>query len=538
MQTLEGATSTVHLYDAEENGVQLRVKPITKYKYDDSQFVEGDLVAANSKFIAYAIRGNGPNGEELGHVRVIDQEAGRRDILKGHWAPISHITFFGDQSSVLCSTDVAGTLMVWKISVDDATEDGKLNVTHLASCHTDGVEIVRAQVGPCLDYGGAIFTLERWEGNAAVKMWSMVNFDLETEDKETKGEVSLSMKANFHFENDNVHDLSVSPGGRYLAVASEKGAVELIDTAELKKIGASIPFQSNAVHSVNFVAIDGSPPASSTNLESERLDESAIIVGAEYSSELKVFVGENLVQNIFIDVSDGKSVANHVAVDPSHSYFISADTHRNRICIFRISRFTRDGISGIKLDQVNKYVCSGPILSFSVRTERTNMGERTLAAEEDDRGDPSNGIMEIYATQKSQVVMLSLDCALRAAIRVDEKPSAPAITPEKSMINSLLEAVSGSKASALKPPSVPQLQLNRAVKEPQGLLSPSDIGSEMEPGITYSEDVKPLPPIAEPVDQHQLASSRGMTPSPEMMGVEDTQVRHSNRHSHQFFFLF
>ena len=210
----------VGLQTSANDSAHLEVHPVAKYKTEVSYTV-GSLLAANSKFICYALK------NDKG-IRVIDRRnPSVRALLKGHTAPVSDIRLFCNQNQseeylALASKD--GSIFVWKLvgSGDNIECENIFKMYH-----------------PLAGGNGAIFRKIAWHPTdrnvlAAVegRYLLCMNIDkVNTDGIETGDENSLKNAGITVIEGHiaPIGDLKWSSDGAQIVTASDDGKVKLWD---------------------------------------------------------------------------------------------------------------------------------------------------------------------------------------------------------------------------------------------------------------------------------------------------------------------
>ncbi|KAM4723054.1 enhancer of mRNA-decapping protein 4-like [Rhinophrynus dorsalis] len=96
---------------------KVRIQPVAKYDWEQ-KYYSGNLIAVSNSYLAYAIRG--ANGSAM--VRVLSITTAERILLKGITGGVTDVTFTHLNSNQLACLDEAGSLFVWRITM----ENGKI----------------------------------------------------------------------------------------------------------------------------------------------------------------------------------------------------------------------------------------------------------------------------------------------------------------------------------------------------------------------------------------------------------------------------
>ncbi|KAM9301724.1 enhancer of mRNA-decapping protein 4 [Gastrophryne carolinensis] len=96
---------------------KVKIQPVAKYDWEQKYYY-GNLIAVSNAYLAYATRGS--NGSAM--IRVLSVTTAERILLKGITGSVTDLAFAHLNSNQLSCLDEAGSLFVWRITM----ENGKL----------------------------------------------------------------------------------------------------------------------------------------------------------------------------------------------------------------------------------------------------------------------------------------------------------------------------------------------------------------------------------------------------------------------------
>ncbi|XP_075043540.1 enhancer of mRNA-decapping protein 4 [Mixophyes fleayi] len=96
---------------------KVKIQPVAKYDWEQ-KYYNGNLIAVSNAYLAYATRGS--NGSAM--IRVLSVTTAERILLKGITGSVSDLAFAHLNSNQLACLDEAGSLFVWRLTM----ENGKI----------------------------------------------------------------------------------------------------------------------------------------------------------------------------------------------------------------------------------------------------------------------------------------------------------------------------------------------------------------------------------------------------------------------------
>ena len=265
----------------------LEVHPVAKYKTEVAYTV-GSLLAANSKFICYALK------SDKG-IRVIDRRnPSVRALLKGHTATVLDIRLFCNQNveeEYLALTSKDGSIFVWKLlSKGDNIE----------------CENIFKLYHPLAGGNGAVFRKLAWHPSnqnilATVEGRYLLCFnynDINADGIETGDENSLKNAGVTVIDGHiaPIGDLKWSSDGTQIVTASDDGKVKIWDVNTQTSLYEFEPDDGRPVSSVHIV------PNKNTGRHSAM--DAALITGCERDGIISIWSsannGGNLLQSVTI----------------------------------------------------------------------------------------------------------------------------------------------------------------------------------------------------------------------------------------------
>ncbi|MDP2434735.1 MAG: hypothetical protein Q8P67_03240, partial [archaeon] len=279
--SLSGYNVVVHLDDSKSNPndetfserkFQPPVTPIallsTKPVYQS-----GSLVAANSRYVCYAVRG--------GQIRAIDLTSAQRDGLSEHTDNIVDLTFFSPSSNVLGSVAADGSLILWKLFIDEASK--KLSHRVLFWLKPD------PQVSPAVTFQRFMFhpasptVAATYSSDNKLQVWNFSLLSPHFSDSSSgpaliveAAELSSRIPAP-QADQGPPMDICFSPDGQVLGVASVDGSASVY----------SVAYQANA-HPV-LTLLHRWYPHQRTPVFSLRFLGGVLLTGSARNAELKLW---------------------------------------------------------------------------------------------------------------------------------------------------------------------------------------------------------------------------------------------------------
>eukprot|EP00944_MAST-04C_sp_MAST-4C-sp1_P009534 g9534.t1 len=364
----------VGLQTSANDSAHLEVHPVAKYKTEVSYTV-GSLLAANSKFICYALK------NDKG-IRVIDRRnPSVRALLKGHTAPVSDIRLFCNQNQseeylALASKD--GSIFVWKLvgSGDNIECENIFKMYH-----------------PLAGGNGAIFRKIAWHPYdknvlAAVEGRYLLCMNIEkvnTNGIKTGDENSLKDAGITVIEGHiaPIGDLKWSSDGAQIVTASDDGKVKLWDLMSQSMLYEFEPDDGRPVSSVHIV------PNKNSGIHS--LLNATLIVGCERDGIMSIWSSANsggqLLQTVTImaepqGYESGEpeplfsQVYNNALYDEeTRLLFVSSTRRPNRdesdsigedanLCASLLVLHFND--SSLQFDRLTEFECQMPVVSMTL----------------------------------------------------------------------------------------------------------------------------------------------------------------------------
>ncbi|XP_071973866.1 enhancer of mRNA-decapping protein 4 isoform X2 [Engystomops pustulosus] len=107
------ASSDSNICSKARGSNKVKIQPVAKYDWEQ-KYYNGNLIAVSNAYLAYAIRGS--NGTAM--VRVLSISTAERILLKGITGSVTDLAFAHLNSDQLACLDEAGSLFVWRLTME------------------------------------------------------------------------------------------------------------------------------------------------------------------------------------------------------------------------------------------------------------------------------------------------------------------------------------------------------------------------------------------------------------------------------------
>lgn len=350
------------------DSTHLEVHPVAKYKTEVAYTV-GSLLAANSKFICYALK------SDKG-IRVIDRRnPSVRALLKGHTATVLDVRLFCNQNvdeEYLAVSSKDGSIFVWKLmSKGDTIES----------------ENVFKMYHPLAGGNGAVFRKLAWhplapDTLATVEGRYLIYFnynEINTAGIETGDENSLKRAGVTVIDGHiaPIGDLKWSSDGTQIVTASDDGKVKVWDIASRTSLHEFEPDDGRPVSSVHIVP----------NKDRGRHDamEATLITGCERDGIISIWSSANsggrLLQTVTIlagPQSYEASESNALFTQIYNNALYDEETRLLFVCSTRQPNHDPDAAlsaallvlhlndSTLQFDRLTEFECQMPVVSMAL----------------------------------------------------------------------------------------------------------------------------------------------------------------------------
>ncbi|KAG8563436.1 hypothetical protein GDO81_016075 [Engystomops pustulosus] len=133
------ASSDSNICSKARGSNKVKIQPVAKYDWEQ-KYYNGNLIAVSNAYLAYAIRGS--NGTAM--VRVLSISTAERILLKGITGSVTDLAFAHLNSDQLACLDEAGSLFVWRLTmekgkiIEEILVHHKENAYHIPLIVTEG----------------------------------------------------------------------------------------------------------------------------------------------------------------------------------------------------------------------------------------------------------------------------------------------------------------------------------------------------------------------------------------------------------------
>uniref|UniRef100_A0A8C5N2P6 Enhancer of mRNA-decapping protein 4 n=1 Tax=Leptobrachium leishanense TaxID=445787 RepID=A0A8C5N2P6_9ANUR len=399
---------------------KVKIQPVAKYDWEQKYYY-GNLIAVSNAYLAYATRG--ANG--LAMVRVLSITTAERILLKGMKGGVTDLAFAHLNSNQLACLDEAGSLFVWRLTM----ESGKLqdeiivhiqrqddtplnNLRRIIWCpyipeeNEDGPEDSSQTIALLLEDRAEVWDLDIVR--ASHSSWPSHIMDVKEGFIVVKG------------HSGHLSEGALSPDGTVLATASYDGYVKFW------QIYIEGLDQPRCLH--EWKPHGGRPLSCLLFCDNHKKQDPEVpfwrflITGADQNRELKMWctVSWTCLQTIrFSPDPFASSLLPElkVSLDLSSEFLILTDVQRKVLYVMELMQNQDDGKASFTF--ISEFLLTHPVLSFGIQdVSRCRLSQtEVLPSEEDSEGINAEESMEPETEESANGVLIKMFCVHTKALQ-------------------------------------------------------------------------------------------------------------------------
>ncbi|XP_068117872.1 enhancer of mRNA-decapping protein 4 isoform X2 [Hyperolius riggenbachi] len=348
---------------------KVKIQPVAKYDWEQKYYY-GNLIAVSNAYLAYAIRGS--NGSAM--IRVLGVTTAERILLKGITGSVTDLAFAHLNSNQLACLDEAGSLFVWKLTMEDEKIQDEIVIHIRRPDHTQLNTHRRILWCPYIPEDNEDLPAEDASQNMALLHEDRAEvWDLEiVRANHSSWPTDISdIKEGFIIVRGHSGRLSegaLSPDGTVLATASHDGYVKFW------QIYIEGQDQPRCLH--EWKPHNGRPVSCLLFCDNHKKQDPDVpfwrflITGADQNRELKMWctVSWTCLQTIRFSpdpFSSSVLPGLKVSLDLSAEYLILTDVQRKVLYVMELEQNQDEGRAAFT--SISEFLLTHPVLSFGIQ---------------------------------------------------------------------------------------------------------------------------------------------------------------------------
>ncbi|XP_053305522.1 enhancer of mRNA-decapping protein 4 isoform X2 [Spea bombifrons] len=399
---------------------KVKIQPVAKYDWEQKYYY-GNLIAVSNAYLAYATRG--ANGSAM--VRVLSVTTAERILLKGITGGVADLAFAHLNSNQLACLDEAGSLFVWRLTMENGKIQDEIvvhirrpdntslnNLRRIIWCpyipdeNEDNSDDASQTVALLHEDRAEVWDLEIVRANHS--SWPVDVTDIKEGFIIVKG------------HSGRMSEGALSPDGTVLATASHDGYVKFW------QIYIEGQDQPRCLH--EWKPHNGRPLSCLLFCDNHKKQDPEVpfwrflITGADQNRELKMWctVSWTCLQTIrFSPDPFSSSVLPElkVSLDLSSEFLILTDVQRKVLYVMELLQNQDDGKASFT--SISEFLLTHPVLSFGIQdVSRCRLRHtEVLPSEEETGNNNTEESMEPENLESANGVLIKLFCVHTKALQ-------------------------------------------------------------------------------------------------------------------------